>query len=116
MRNKETLVVCRIETPEIVSYLNVYEDDDEWLKIKGCETCSLENRKLCCGECPMLSSRGCFFHLDKTNAKPFRCVVQPSPLNCLKWCNLEFKCIKGIHKGLIRRVKDPNNELIKEQT
>ena len=107
-----SLVVCKVDSPDIISYLNVYEEGDEWVKIQGCEVCSLENRKKCCNGCPMFSEKGCYFHLELTNSKPFRCVVKPSPDTCLSWCSLEFECIAGSKKGKIRRVKDIGNVFI----
>jgi len=107
--SKKNLVVCQVDEPSPIAYLNVYEQGDAWIKTKGCEDCSLENRKLCCGSCPMFTDKGCFFHLEQTNSKPFRCVVIPAPNDCLKWCALEFKCIKGNNEGKIRKVKEPGN-------
>ena len=99
-------VVCEIDKPEVLEYLDVFETGDRWVKIKGCEACSFENRKKCCGECPMLTEKGCFFHLEGTNSKPFRCVVYPTPNTNLTWCSLEFQCVEGNNKGKIKRVKD----------
>ena len=107
-------VICHIDKPETVAYLDVYEVGDEWVKVKGCEGCP--NIKICCGDCPMLTSKGCFFHIENTNSKPFRCVVQPTPETCLKWCQLEFECIRGTHKGKIRRIKDTGNVFVEKNT
>lgn len=100
-------VVCLVENPDVVSYVDVYEEGDEWVKIQGCEVCSLENRKKCCGPCPMFTDKGCYLHLDNMLNKPYRCVVKPTPRTCLTWCSLEFKCIKGKNVGKIKKVNSP---------
>ena len=113
MITKARAVLCLCDEPTPIAYLNIYEEGDIWIKIKGCETCTLEHRRLCCDSCPMFTSLGCHFHLEVTQSKPFRCVINPTPDICQKWCNLEFKCIEGSKKGYMRRVKDIDNEFIK---
>lgn len=102
-------VLCLLNDPTPIAYYNIYEEGDIWVKTRGCEDCSTESRKLCCGTCPMLSEKGCFLHLDNSENKPYKCVVNPPPDTCLKWCSLEFKCVQGSHMGKIRRVKDPGD-------
>ena len=112
--NKRTVLV-EMDNPNPIAYFNVYEEGDIWVKTQGCEACSLENRRKCCGNCPMFSEQGCFFHLQKDgDNKPYRCVVRPEPDICLSWCALEFECIQGSKKGFIRRIKDRGNEFIKK--
>lgn len=106
---QQKAVLCLIDEPEPIAYLNVYEEGDIWVKIQGCEACSLENRKKCCGHCPMFTEKGCFLHLKDNGDKPFRCVTKPFPTVCHSWCALEFKCIQGSKKGKIRRIRDVGN-------
>lgn len=107
---KEKAAVCLINEPSPIAFLNVYEEGDVWIKIQGCESCPVENRKKCCGNCPMVCEKGCYWHLvEGGSSKPFFCVVRPTPDTCLSWCYLEFKCIKGSKEGKIRRVKDRGN-------
>lgn len=102
--NKKISVLCFVDSPVPLAYFNVYEEGDIWVKIKGCEGCI--NTSRCCGKCPMLSEKGCFLHLDNMLNKPYRCVVKPEPQVCIIWCQLEFQCVKGPKKGVIRRVSD----------
>ena len=106
---KKLSVLCLIDDPTPIVYFNVYEVDDIWIKIQGCEACSLENRKKCCNLCPMFTELGCYFHLENLLNKPYRCVVKPTPETCLSWCALEFKCVKGKNEGKIRKIKDIGN-------
>ena len=48
---KEKLVLCSIDDPSPILYMNIYEEGDVWVKSKGCEGC--ENNRKCCGDCPM---------------------------------------------------------------
>ena len=105
-------VICHIDRPEVIGYEDVFEAGDVWVKVQGCESCSLENRKTCCGSCPMFTAKGCFFHEEASNSKPYRCVVWPTPDASLSWCALEFKCVKGSKQGKVRRIKDKGNEFI----
>jgi hypothetical protein len=105
-------VICHIDRPEVIGYEDVFEDGDAWVKVQGCEACSVENRKTCCGSCPMFTAKGCFFHEEASNSKPYRCVVWPTPDASLSWCALEFKCVKGSKQGKVRRIKDKGNEFI----
>ena len=106
---KEPVVLCLLDDSTAIAYFNVYEEGDAWIKIKGCESCSLENRKRCCNGCPMFTEKGCFFHLDNLLNKPYRCVAKPTVNICLSWCSLEFKCIEGSKLGKIRRVRKPGD-------
>lgn len=98
-------VVCSIDKPEPLAYLDVFEVGDEWVKFKGCDGC--ENIKICCGNCKLLYEKGCALH-NEARGKPYFCVIFPTPDTNLKWCQLEFKCIKGSNEGKIKRVKDVN--------
>ncbi len=107
---KEKLVLCSTDNPSPIAYMNIYEEGDVWLKIKGCEGC--KNNKKCCGDCPMSTDLGCFYHLGankKTSRKPFYCVFFPTPNKTISWCQLEYKCIVGTHKDEIRQIKKPGN-------
>ena len=107
-----TEVIIAVNDPTPIAYLNLYEHGDRWEKVKGCDGCT-EIEK-CCGNCPMLSSKGCFFHLEKRtySSKPFKCVVAPMPNIAQSWCQLEYKCVKGKNKEKIRRSRDKRDVLI----
>lgn len=109
--SSEPAVVCPMDSPSPIAYLNIYENGDIWIKTKGCENCSWDNRKKCCGNCPMLTMRGCTYHLEniKSSRKPLHCVIEPPPSKCKSYCQLEFQCAKGSHKGQIRKVSEPGN-------
>ena len=113
--HNDRLVLCTQDNPTTIAYFNLYEDGDVWIKTKGCEGCPWENRQKCCSGCPMLSEKGCFFHLQspKGSNKPFSCVTcpDPHPRNVLSWCQLEFECVKGKHKGQIRKLREDNPNL-----
>lgn len=101
----EMLVVCYTNKPVPIAYLNVYEPDDIWIKINSCEDCPEENRKRCCKNCPLYTSKGCIQHLT-SNSKPYTCVVNPPPNKVFSYCSLEFKCIKGKNKNKKRKIKE----------
>lgn len=107
----QTVIISRND-PIPLAYTSLYEEGDVWVRIQGCEVCSLENRKRCCGDCPMSTDRGCFFHLEKSNKKPLHCIMTPIPTQAKSYCMLQFKCIKGSNEGKIRRVCDKNGVLI----
>ena len=109
------LAVVDMKEATPVAYINLYEQDDIWLKIRGCEDCPWEARIRCCGNCAFLMERGCAWHYEKgdnTKAKPFVCVVRPSPDKISGFCQLEYQCAAGTNKGKIRRIYDRTNELI----
>jgi hypothetical protein len=108
----EKSVLCRLSAPETIAYLNVYEEGDVWVKIKSCEDCSLTNKKKCCGDCPYITAIGdCAWHLEKNkSSKPWYCIIWPTPDRANSRCMLEFKCVKGMHKGKIRKVCKPTNQ------
>lgn len=111
MITKRKSVVCPMDDPTPIAYLNVYEEGDVWAKIKGCEECPAENRAKCCGTCPMFSLQGCYWHLENQarSSKPWNCVVRPSPDVCWSWCSSEFECTQGSRKGQVRKVCEPGN-------
>lgn len=112
MVTKEKAVVCAVDDPTPIAYLNVYEEGDIWVKVQGCEACPEENRKKCCGNCPMWGNGGCFWHLGvnrRGSSKPWTCVVKPCPDTSWEWCSLEFRCVRGSRKGQIRRVREPKS-------
>lgn len=104
------MVVCPVDDPSPVMFLNVYESGDVWLKTQGCEACSEESKELCCRGCPMATPKGCLLHLTNVgnSDKPFRCIKNPYPNNVRSWCAIEFTCIHGSNKGAIRRVREPD--------
>jgi len=103
-------VLCKVNSPVPIAYLNVYEVGDVWIKINSCNGCPPKSREKCCGSCPMITKIGCRLHLeDKGSKKPFRCIVNPIPTICLSWCLLEFKCIQGSKEGLIRKIREPGD-------
>ena len=108
MITDEKYVVCSVKEPVPLAYGNVYEEGDLWVKIKGCEDCSWENRQKCCGNCPLLTGKGCIPHLEG-NKKPFSCVIIPPPDKNHGWCSLEFKCVQGTREGQIRKIREPGN-------
>ena len=111
----EKAVVCLVNEPSPVAYLNLYEAGDVWVKIQGCEACPLERRKRCCGECPLFAETGCVLHLQKTakgGNKPFKCVTTPHPDSAKGDCRLIYKCVAGSKKGKIRRVGDRGNVFV----
>jgi len=108
---KERAAVCLLGDPTPVAYLNIYEEGDIWVKVNSCEECPLENRKRCCGNCPMFSGVGCYWHLERKrrSSKPYVCVVHPYPDSRRPYCHLEFRCIRGSREGQIRRARDDMN-------
>lgn len=111
---KERAAVCLLDDPTPVAYLNIYEEGDVWVKINNCEGCS---RRGCCGDCPMLSSIGCYWHLENPGRshKPYVCVVYPYPDTRKPYCQLEFRCVQGSREGYIRRVRE-NRNVFEEKT
>lgn len=112
--NSET-VICSMDDPEALGYTSLYEKGDVWIKIRGCEDCPEESRIKCCGQCPMSSDMGCYFHLMNPSShsqKPFGCISHPHPKFARSYCCLEFKCIRGSNEGKIRRVRDKHGVLI----
>ena len=103
-------VICATDKQEVLAYLDVFEDGDEWVKIKGCDDCPPESRVRCCGDCKAQNklTGECVFQLIKSNlSKPFECVITPDPRTAKSFCVLEFKCVRGSREGEIRRLKDP---------
>ena len=108
------LAVVDMKEATPVAYINLYEQDDIWLKIKGCEDCPWESRIRCCGNCAFLMERGCAWHFEKgdnTKAKPFVCVVRPTPENATSFCQQEYLCVKGTNEGKTRRIQDRRDRL-----
>lgn len=106
--NKKCAIIPWNE-PSPVGFINVFEQGDVWIKIQGCEKCSKERRKKCCGTCPMLTPDAfCFWHIKagSSSSKPFYCAVLPTPDSCTPGCKLVYQCIKGSKKGLIRAIED----------
>ena len=105
------LVLCKCHEPVPIAYCNIYETGDVWIKTQGCEACSEENKKLCCNKCPMNTPKGCLLHLTniKNSDKPYHCVINPLPTDVKSWCAIEFVCQKGLNKGKIRKVCEPDN-------
>lgn len=101
-------VVMMVDSPSPIAFLDVYEDGDKWVKVVGCEGCEEIGR--CCGSCPLLvPGKGCLLHLEAPTAsrKPYHCIVRPAPDTNWKWCQQEWLCVRGEHKGQIRRIREP---------
>lgn len=110
----ETLVLCSLNNATVAAFFNVYEPGDIWLKTKGCDGCPIESRQRCCGKCAFLMERGCAWHYEKgdnTKAKPFVCVVRPTPEPAISFCQQEYLCVKGTNQGKTRRVRDQRDRL-----
>lgn len=109
------LALIKIDRPsELWGYTNIYEEGDIWQKIRGCEDC----KNNCCKRCPVyVEGLGCRLHiLNNGQDKPVHCVVHPSPLKHRPDCHLQYKCIKGKYKGMIRKQSEQRNVLIDEKT
>ena len=112
MITTEKAILCKVDDPTPIAYYNMYEEGDIWVKIRGCEDCSLEDKQKCCGDCPFIMANGdCGWHLEKSkSAKPWYCVTWPTPNRANSRCVLEFKCTEGTHKGKIRKVCKPADQ------
>lgn len=108
----ERAVLCLLDKPEPLAFLNIYEMGDVWVKTVGCEGCDWDSRKKCCGTCPMLTEQGCVYHLEGKRNKPFRCMVIPAPDVHRSWCQQEFLCEKGSHERQTRRTNEPRNVFV----
>ena len=93
-----------------VAFEDVYEKGDRWEKIHGCEGCERPAGS-CCGNCPQLVDNLCGLELRDPDLKPFHCIVKPIPNQCLKGCQLVFRCVRGSHMGKERHVTDIRDEL-----
>ena len=105
------LIVIDMEKATPVAYINVYEQNDIWIKIQGCEKCGLPSPKRCCGNCPFATEKGCWWHYEggRVSPKPFRCIALPEiKKNQQQGCSLIYECVQGSKKGKIRRVCDPS--------
>ena len=111
MITNKKAVILDVDEPVALGFCNIFEvpgedsDGDIWKKIVGCEGCP--NIADCCGSCAMLTPIGCMVHLKSARRKPFRCIVSPTPGDHMSWCQQEFLCVQGIHKGKIRKVREP---------
>jgi hypothetical protein len=112
----KNLVVCDIDEAVPIAYINVYEDNDVWIKVQGCEACGMKKPQRCCGKCPFAMDDGCKFNFDPgISTKPFMCVVMPTIVkHQMTGCNLIYKSVAGSMKGKIRRVCDPSDVFIDE--
>ena len=111
-------VVCDLEKATPVAFLDLYEEGDEWVKVKSCEDCPTEQRIKCCGNCPCIMPDGNCYWQAGENKKNLRkslfCVVYPLPNKHISRCCLEYRCIKGSNKGKVRRIKDKLNVFVEE--
>ena len=100
--------IVSLEEATPIAFLDVYEKGDYWVKVQGCEKCSLTRRKRCCGKCPMQTHDGkCSWQVgDGRSSKPFFCVIWPTPDQCKVGCAIVYKCEDGLHKGKFRHVND----------
>ena len=88
-----------------VAYENVYEEGDRWDKVRGCSGCERPAGS-CCGNCPQLVDNLCGLELRDPDLKPLNCIVKPLPNQCLKGCQLAFRCSRGTRMGKFRYVTD----------
>ena len=129
----EMLVLVKYDKPETVAFVNLYNPGDLWLKVQGCEACTPEGVRNCCGKCPfrlgsewlqeILTSLGvdvppldekgrCIWHVEgRRSRKPFVCIVDPHPRHACSYCQLVFECVQGPKKGKKRHVCDKRDEL-----
>jgi len=111
------------DDPSPIAYINLFDQGDVWIKIKGCDECPIDLRLRCCNKCPCIVPDGkCYWHSsnphgDSGDMKPFRCIKNPSPKNgVFLFCSLEFECVAGPNKGKVRRLKDKLNVLFDPKT
>lgn len=104
---KGKAVICPVDSPSPAAYINIFEWGDVWVKVKGCDRCSAEGRRKCCTNCKFSLSTGCMVHIENPMSKPFQCVVGPLPDTTFSFCHLEFECVEGSRKGVIRKVCEP---------
>lgn len=107
-------VVIDIKGQTPVGFIDVYEEGDEWVKIKGCEECPKEQRIKCCGNCPCITPNGgCYWQESpehqKAPRKSLYCMITPAIDKFNSNCCLEYRSVKGSKIGKIRRVKDKLN-------
>ena len=118
MRTEKFAAIISIEDPTPVGFINMFDIGDEWIKIKGCDSCPIEQRIRCCGRCPCIMPNGdCYWQIPehvKSSRKSFYCIITPLPTKMNSRCCIEYKCIKGPKKGKIRRVKDKLNVFVDE--
>jgi hypothetical protein len=103
----ERAVVIGLSAPIPIAYLNIYEEGDMWIKTQGCEAC--EDTFKCCGNCELLIDGQCGWQTVRrpaTSRKPWNCIVKPYPDASMPFCALEFKCVRGVLEGQVRRVRD----------
>lgn len=92
--------------PSPIGFMNVYDNEDIWLKVRGCEACDTT----CCGNCPLLVDSECYLHIiHRGDHKPYHCIVRPDPLKHNSNCKLVWKCTRGPRKGQYRFKSDPQN-------
>ena len=106
--------IVPINDPSPVGYINVFEQGDVWWKTKGCKGCPVESQKMCCNHCKIFSPVGCGFQADdyiSATNKPYQCVVKPTPEQGRSYCQLQFTCIKGKHKGKVRNLNKSLDEI-----
>jgi hypothetical protein len=119
MITKKTAILCTIKDAEAVAFFNLYDEGDIWEKIKGCLDCPKEQRIHCCGRCPCIMPNGdCYWHSPdevQHSRKSLYCMMTPIPTKHNSRCCIEYKCIEGLKKGKIRRLRDKLNVFI-EQT
>ena len=110
--------IVSIEEATPVAFVDVYEEGDKWVKLQGCDKCSLTIRRECCGSCSYLTDDGlCLYQIEQgkelldgepsKSHKPFWCVIFRKPTRQKKGCALIYKCVRGSNKGKIRSVCDP---------
>lgn len=110
----KTYVICSLDDPSPVAYMNLFEPGDVWEKIQGCSPCQVKDR--CCRGCRIfVEDLGCAIHLSRdTLHKPFVCVTRPVPNQGMDGCTLTYLCVRGSKKGKLRHVGKGLDELEKD--
>jgi len=112
---KDMSVICRVKDASPVAFLNLFDEGDMWIKIKGCLDCPLEQRIKCCGNCPCILADGsCYWQMQKPHdrdgtMKSLSCIITPLPTKFSSRCCIEYLCVVGEKKGKIRRLQDKLN-------
>ena len=108
--------IIPIDDPSPIAFIDVFEEGDKWVKIRGCESCPTDIIELCCNQCLHLTNEHkCRLHVSY-QMKSFWCVTHPNPKIKFSDCNLVFECVEGSNKGMIRKLSDNVGILIDKTT
>jgi hypothetical protein len=97
------LAVLPMADPSPVAFMNLYEPGDVWVKVQGCDACTVERSRACCGakpggqfHCPhVMVEGGCSLHAEHNSSKPMYCAIQPTPEKTKGHCALVYRCVSG---------------------